>query len=391
MPKVDPVVQDFSLLKPGPSVKTDPWSSGGGTALPGLPRNNNFDFIRLIAALQVMLWHSYEHLNIRSPFLDGLMNIIKFFPGVPIFFTVSGFLIYASYDRKKDLKIYFRNRFLRIFPGLWACLALTLVSLGVFGYLNSTALQDRQVWLWIPSQFTFFQVFTPDVFRSFGAGSPNGSLWTIPTEVMFYTFVPVFFWFALKLKMNKTWLILILMALSYGYNIYCGLYRDEQGTTAVFKMMSKNLFPFLFYFLIGTLIYQHWERIKSWYEGRGLYWLAGYALYFSVFSLWLQYFEPGYYPNFFGLVSVIILSQVVIALAYSGRDISHKVLHGNDISYGVYLYHMPVINVFLETGFKGVNVTVLFVVLLTMALAFLSWKIVEQPSLRLKKKPAVIH
>jgi len=82
---------------------------------------------------------------------------------------------------------------------------------------------------------------------------------------------------------------------------------------------------------------------------------------------------------------------VVIALAYSGRDISHKLLHGNDISYGVYLYHMPVVNVFLETGFKGVNITVLFVVLITLALSVLSWKIVEQPSLRLKKKPAAIH
>ena len=47
-------------------------------------RLNNFDFIRLIAALQVALVHGITHLEVKilNPFLDFL----NLFPGVPIFF-----------------------------------------------------------------------------------------------------------------------------------------------------------------------------------------------------------------------------------------------------------------------------------------------------------------
>ena len=67
-------------------------------------RINNFDLIRLFAALQVVFWH----------FIDGLIadphsswhwivsKIWAMFPGVPIFF-ISGFLISRSYESNSRL------------------------------------------------------------------------------------------------------------------------------------------------------------------------------------------------------------------------------------------------------------------------------------------------
>ena len=58
---------------------------------------NNFDLIRLLAASQVAITHSAEHLNLHSWVFDAL----RFFPGAPIFFFISGYLIYASYANIK--------------------------------------------------------------------------------------------------------------------------------------------------------------------------------------------------------------------------------------------------------------------------------------------------
>ena len=75
------------------------------------PRNNNLEWLRLIFATQVVLMHVQEHLGLALP------KIISHFPGVPAFFFVSGFLIYASYLNAPGRR-YFENRFLRLIPGL---------------------------------------------------------------------------------------------------------------------------------------------------------------------------------------------------------------------------------------------------------------------------------
>ena len=75
------------------------------------PRNNNLEWLRLIFATQVMLVHFGQYLKIKIP------SAIKYFPGVPAFFFVSGFLIYASYLNAPGRR-YYENRFLRIFPPL---------------------------------------------------------------------------------------------------------------------------------------------------------------------------------------------------------------------------------------------------------------------------------
>jgi len=63
---------------------------------------------------QVVFVHAAEHLNFAIP------AIIGHFPGVPAFFFVSGFLIYASYLNAPGRR-YFENRFLRLFPALVFC------------------------------------------------------------------------------------------------------------------------------------------------------------------------------------------------------------------------------------------------------------------------------
>ncbi|MDB2490788.1 hypothetical protein N9W90_00250 [Flavobacteriaceae bacterium] len=57
--------------------------------------------LRLLASIQVVVVHGLEHLHIDSIWLNFFnRHFLRFFPGVPIFFFISGFLIYWSFEKQ---------------------------------------------------------------------------------------------------------------------------------------------------------------------------------------------------------------------------------------------------------------------------------------------------
>jgi len=122
-------------------------------------RVNNFDLLRLLAALQVAAVHSIGILQPTGRFARLLGAGLDRFPGVPIFFVISGVLISKSYEHSDSLRDYLRNRCLRIFPGLWVCLVVSvavILALGV-GSLGRITAPD---WLlWWAGQMSIFQNF----------------------------------------------------------------------------------------------------------------------------------------------------------------------------------------------------------------------------------------
>jgi peptidoglycan/LPS O-acetylase OafA/YrhL len=80
-------------------------------------KDNNFDFIRFVAALLVIVNHSYYLLPVvEDPlltFTSDRYNIGKI--AVAIFFIISGILITQSFTRAKSLFNYFTSRALRLF------------------------------------------------------------------------------------------------------------------------------------------------------------------------------------------------------------------------------------------------------------------------------------
>ena len=92
------------------------------------------------------------------------------------------------------------------------------------------------------------------------------------------------------------------------------------------------------------------------------------------------------FGNRIGPIPFLFLAATTFSLAYTKVDLSKKILSHNDISYGVYIYHMPVINLFLFYG-AGVNsIPVLGAVLvITLVIGWLSWKLIEKPALAMKK------
>ena len=134
---------------------------------------NCLSLIRLLAALQVMFFHLVDHLDLQiNPVVStGLF----YFRGVPIFFILSGFLIWFSIERSHNCKQYYLKRFWRIYPELWVAVIVEIISISVL-YRKWNALQ---LGLFTICQGTVLQFWTPSSLREYGCGTSNGTLWTI--------------------------------------------------------------------------------------------------------------------------------------------------------------------------------------------------------------------
>src|SRR6266700_685336 len=99
-------------------------------------RQNNFDALRLIAAISVIFSHSFlitegTQNNEWLILLTGNQSILGL-TGVFVFFAISGFLVTQSFEQTSNPLHFLAKRALRIFPGLFI---LTLVSAFVLGPL----------------------------------------------------------------------------------------------------------------------------------------------------------------------------------------------------------------------------------------------------------------
>ena len=61
-------------------------------------------------------------------------------------------------------------------------------------------------------------------------------------------------------------------------------------------------------------------------------------------------------------------------------------VRNNDLSYGLYLYHMPIINFLLVLAVASASGNAVLTVGAGLLAACLSWYLVERPSLRRKRK-----
>ena len=95
---------------------------------------NNFDLLRLFAATQVFLQHAKWHMGINPE----LFYWLSYFPGVPIFFFISGYLLYISYEKNCQNNNYyyyfFINRILRIYPALFLSFFISIFLIWFSGY-----------------------------------------------------------------------------------------------------------------------------------------------------------------------------------------------------------------------------------------------------------------
>jgi peptidoglycan/LPS O-acetylase OafA/YrhL len=343
-------------------------------------RVNNFDLLRLLAALQVAVVHSIGILKPTGYFARLLGAGLDRFPGVPIFFVISGVLISKSYEHSDSLRDYLRNRCLRIFPGLWVCLVVSvavILALGV-GSLGRITAPD---WLlWWAGQMSIFQNLQATFLEPLSTGL-NGSLWTIPIELEFYIVLPALYGILrLRRRLGNMRLLAIALA-SLAVQLLIVNSHRSVGQVRAYSLLEVTLAPYLWMFLVGVSIQRNWSTVRGWLFGRAHWWGLGYLMLCAA-ARWLRVDTGG---NNMSPVYLLPLAGLVVSLAMSAPQLSDRILRHRDVSYGLYLYHMLVID--LLVGLAAPPGWALFAaaIIVSLGLAALSWTLIEKQYLRGKR------
>jgi peptidoglycan/LPS O-acetylase OafA/YrhL len=341
-------------------------------------RENNFDFLRLLLAVIVLQYHSFPCAGSTThSFKERLMTfqIGGGWIAVNFFFVISGFLITSSWLRSAGLADYLRKRFLRIYPGLFVAM---LFCAFLIGPLTGASLPGYF------SEFRTYLYFKPLIL---GPVEPlpgvlaqvpwkrvvNGSLWTIRFEIFCYLFLA-----ALGLCGLLRRRICMLVVLAIAIIASRSVARDWPHPWKLEVAYLGSLWEaprFLSYFMAGVCFYLWRDHILS---SRVLA-LCALALLCAGYA--------------FGLEAAMLPlcgSYLVFFVAFNQRLPMQRVGAYGDFSYGVYLYAFPVqqLLVYWLAVARHPLVLTAMALPITLLLSLASWKLVEQPFLRRKKRSA---
>lgn len=293
---------------------------------------NAFDVLRIFSAVQVMLLHFNAFFYQSAPIPgkhSACREIVRMFPGVVILFTLSGFLIAASYENSSSVKEFFRKRILRIYPPLWLC---TIVNLLVLFCLGQDIF-NKGMLIWLCTQIIGI-ANTPAALKGFATGSINGALWTVFTEIQLYVVLAFTYRRVKKMSLWGWGAVGFLL-------LMCNLgacYLQDFGHV-IPKIVERLFLPYALWFYIGVFLYIYREKFILTPPHK---WVLVLLLLFILYKCGpIQ--AVGYYTD---IVTSICLPFITIGMAYALGDIRIK----PDLSYHLFLYHWIVLNVLVHYG-----------------------------------------
>lgn len=329
---------------------------------------NGFDYLRVILALAVVLWHSVVasgDLAARAvalgPVLAPLQALI-----LPMFFALSGFLVSGSLDRCRTLEGFAALRVLRIVPALAVEILLSAMLLGPL--LTTLPLRsyfaDRDFWLYFLNIFGLIRYELPAVF----AHNPfpvivNVSLWTVPYELECYLVLVALAAFGLVRRRRRFLLATILATVAM--TVVVALLSG--GIEIDGKLPGRIL---VLGFLAGCCLYLYrHEVVRSAGLALASFVLAYIALSFPATKAFAV-FPAAYLTVWLGL-----LNPRKIPLLFSG-----------DYSYGLYLFAFPIQQVVASVPALASWYTIFLIAAPAGLLyAAFSWHFVEKPVLERRK------
>jgi peptidoglycan/LPS O-acetylase OafA/YrhL len=357
----------------------------------------SLEALRGVAALLVMALHALY----AAPSVYGsadpldrwvLGAFVWGWVGVPVFFVLSGFVLTLPFlqagsagSPRPDVRPYLLRRAARVLPAFWLQLlliALGLALLGGFPGVGGSA--QLAQWPWQLSM----------AFHLDAAAHPwLGVWWTLPVELSFYLLLP---WLlARRPGRRATWLAgLILAAI-----LLRGIAGAELLPTPLARALAHHLPTRIDAFLIGVIAAHIWHA-------RGAVLRTGHAavLVFSGLLLALAMVllvlgtqvpmpEPlprrpwlAPWQSLFALgMGLLVLGLVVWERQRQLPRWYAPLVALGRVSYGVYLWHVPVLGMLAEVAAgRGIvpwpPILLLAALPPTLVLAWASWRFVEQPA-----------
>lgn len=336
-------------------------------------RDNNFDFIRLISAIFVLIGHSCILTAHSPPFVLG-EGLHEF--AVRTFFVISGYFVAKSWDRTRNFKKYLIKRCLRIFPALIFCVLFTAFVLGpifsnleISAYFHSPLFKNYLLNCFLYVHYTLPGVFTSNIYPHV----VNGSLWTLPVEFLAYLFLP---FLAMSLRINRIlfWILSALFVVAY----FVSYYFDRNLQPVIYGIGLIDSIRLLPFFVVGAAFY----FFKTLFRLLNIQVALIMILFLSVLSAFPVHFSPILFPA----LHLICIPYIVLSFGFAKPPIFSFVSKYGDYSYGIYLYAFPMQQIAVFFWNAHLLYNLLFSLLSSFALAFLSWHLIEKKMLSLKPR-----
>ncbi len=368
------------------------------------------DSVRAIAALTIFAFHVVFHLGLLNTDLLsrylGNLNV-----GVPIFFVVSGFLIYRPFVAKRfaqepapDIEPYSIRRALRIVPAYWVALVIVTLILGLEASVFTPS--------GIVTYFGFLQVY--DIGTVVGG---IGQAWTLCIEVSFYIALPIWAFFARRMLprsgrrqmiSGELWALAALFCASFLWQLVVSplFLPGDQG----YLIAQISLPAFADQFALGmamavvsVAVHSGSKRPRALrlVEGKPWIWvLAALALYallgvkIGAVGLGTSWADAGLFRHVIkGLIGVCVLAPAVFGGALGGGVRAalgwRPLMLLGLVSYSFYLYHLAFIVKLNEVGWLhdlGWVAVAGASFVCSVAAAAVSYRLIEAPGIALGRR-----
>jgi peptidoglycan/LPS O-acetylase OafA/YrhL len=359
--------------------------------LSNLKYRPDIDGLRAVAVLSVVAFHAFPG------WLTGG------FIGVDIFFVISGFLIstiiFENLERGAfSFSDFYARRIRRIFPAL----LLVLLASYAFGWYALLSDEYKQLGKHMSAGAGFVSNFIllseAGYFDNSAETKPLLHLWSLGIEEQFYIVWPFVLWLAWKKKVNLVALTILVAVISFYLNLK-GVSSDRVATfyspqTRFWELLSGSLLAW--FLLYRKEAFSNFKlRIDGWLVNckyreapeiggvnlSDLISFVGSLL--LIFGFW-RITKDASFPGWWAVVPV--LGAVLIILAGPKAWFNRVVLANKVavwfglISFPLYLWHWPLLSfariVEGEVPSQSLRVAV---VVLSVVLAWLTYKFVERP------------
>jgi peptidoglycan/LPS O-acetylase OafA/YrhL len=328
------------------------------------------DGLRALAVLPVILFHA------------GFETFSGGFVGVDVFFVISGYLITTIIlaelkQGKFSIVNFYERRARRILPALFLVM-LVCIPFAWFWLLPSD-MKDFSQSLVAVSVFASNILFWREsgYFDTEAELKPLLHTWSLAVEEQYYVLFPLFlmlFW-----KFGKRW-ILVMLGLVFVASLAVAQWGAYAKPAAAFYLLPTRGWELL----IGAFAAFYLSQANRKYFGRGLSetagWLGVALIMYAVFA----YSKTTPFPGLYALVPTIGTLLIILFATQQtsvGKFVGNKVFVGVGlISYSAYLWHQPLFAFARHKDLSDSNQIAFFLLaIVSLALAYLSWKMVELP------------
>jgi peptidoglycan/LPS O-acetylase OafA/YrhL len=345
------------------------------------------DHVRALAAFMVYTWHfthaangypvPFEYVPALFPF--SLLD--EGHTGVALFITLSGYLFAKLLDGKTiDYKAFLWNRALRLLP----LLAVVILIIGVMKFVSGESLQRYA-----------YSIAKGALIPSL----PNGG-WSLTVEFHYYIILPLFLWMLRKSKLLPISIVIAAIALRM-------LIHHEMGE--IQTLAYWTIFGRIDQFALGMIIYQ----FRSYLAHRHVLAIAtivAFSMFYWYFDLQGGFYQnPSYpspsplwilFPTIEGIAYAVGIAWYESSFSPPTTGVSRFIGRIGEYSYSIYLLHFFV--VFHAAEFVNERImdisnfylaciwSVIFF-LLMMPAGYLSFRFIEAPFLKLRKRYYPLH